>query len=387
MELLFLISIILFFGIFLSYVLRLFQLPEVIGYIIAGFIIGPSILGVLSNNDINNLDILNTIALSLISFLVGSEFKFSYVKKLGSRPFIISLVCSIFTMFIVTLCLYLSGSSISFSLVMGAIASATAPAAIILIIKQYKAKGELTDTVLSVIAIEDIVSVLIFGFTIVIAKYLDCGETSVDSIMTPFIEIGVSLFLGIVFGMFLSISSKILKTKGNILSVVLIIIFLSILISNYAGMSSILICMITGTVFINLNNRNKSDKVLEMVDFITSPFIIIFFVLSGASFDFKVLPVVGLSVSVFILARTFGKVVGTYLGVKLSKGSTKLKKYLGFSLLSQTGIAIGLALVAAEAFKEESASLIAVTIVTSVIFDIIGTISTKISLKKAKEIR
>ena len=387
MEILFNLSIIFIFGLLIGHALKMIKLPEVMGYLIAGIVIGPYVLNLVTFDSLNSMELFSTIALSFVSFLIGAEFKWNYVKRLGKKPFIIGLTCSLFTMFTVTGCLYLSGSALSFALIMGAIAAATAPAAIMMIVKEYKARGEVTDTMLSVIAIDDVISVIIFGFTIVIAQYLESGNATLSGILAPFSEIGISLIMGTVLGLFLGITAKLFKTKNNIICLILVTVFTAILISDYAGMSSLLMCMITGMVFVNAYNRIFTDKVLDVMDGIASPLMIIFFVISGASLDFKLLPEIGVIGLIFILARAFGKIFGAYLGATIGGSSKNVRKYLGPTLLSETGIAIGLALFAKELFPNDGETLIAITIASSFIFDVIGPFLVKISLKKAGEIK
>lgn len=387
MEILFDLSIIFIFGLLIGQVLKKVKLPEVMGYLIAGIVIGPYVLDLVTIDSLNSMELFSTIALSFVSFLIGAEFKWNYVKRLGKKPFIIGLTCSLFTMFVVTVCLYLAGTTMSFALIMGAIASATAPVAIMMIVKEYRSRGELTDTMLSVIAIDDVISVIIFGFTIVIAQYLESGSATLEGIMQPFSEIGISLIMGTVLGLFLGVTAKLFKTRNNIICMILVTVFTAILIADYAKIPSILMCMITGMVFVNAYNRNFTDKVLDVMDDISSPLMIIFFVISGASLDFKVLPAVGVIGIIFILSRTFGKIFGAYLGATIGKSSNNVKKYLGPTLLSETGIAIGLALLAKEVFPNDGETLIAITIAASFIFDMIGPFLVKLSLKKAGEIK
>lgn len=386
MEIILGLCIIFIFGLLLGFVFKLIRLPSVMGYLIAGIIIGPSVLNLITANNIDNMELFSTIALSFISFLIGAEFKWSYVKRLGSRPFIIGFICSLFTMFVVVVCLYLAGCTISFSLIMGAIAAATAPASIMMVVKEYKAKGEVTSTMLSVIAIDDVLSVIIFGFTLVIAKYFESSNITLIGLLDPFAEIAVSLVIGTVLGLFLGVTAKILKTKNNIICLILITVFIALILADYAGMSSLLMCMIMGMVFVNAYHRSFTDKVLDIMDNVSAPLMIVFFVISGASLDFKVLPVIGLIGIVFILSRAFGKIVGAYIGAKVSRSSKNVCNYLGPTLLSETGIAIGLALLAKGIFKTDGENLIAITVASSFIFDMVGPFLVKFSLKKSGEI-
>jgi Kef-type K+ transport system membrane component KefB len=387
MVILFELCVVFAFGLSFGLLARLFKLPEVMGYLISGIIIGPFVLNLVTSSGISDMNLFSTIALSFVSFLIGAEFKWNYIKRLGSKPFIIGITSSLFTLSLVTMCLLFAGCTPSFSVIMGAIASATAPAAIMMIVKEYKSKGEFTNTMLSVIAIDDFISVIIFGFTLVIAQYLDSGSASISGILAPFTEIVVSIIIGTILGLFLGITSKLFKTENSIICLILITVFTAILIADYAKISSLLMCMITGVIFVNAYNRTFTDKVLDIMDHVSAPLMLIFFVISGTSLDFSVLPEVGVIGLIYILARAMGKIFGAFAGAKIAKGSSNVIKYLGSTLLSQTGLAIGLALLAKETFPNIGNNLITITIASSFIFDMVGPFLVKFSLKKAGDIK
>ena len=235
MEILFVICFIFFFGVLFGHIAKKFGFPEVTGYLVSGILIGPSVLTILNLKMVDNMGIFSTIALAFISFMIGAEFKLKHVKKLGIKPFTIAIFCSIFTMFFVTLCLMAFKVEFSVALILGAIASSTAPAAIMMIVKEYKARGELTNNMLSVIAIDDIISIFIFGFTLVIAQYSQI--TSLSAILEPFKEIIISLIIGILMGLLLGTTTKIFKTHLNATCLIIANIFAIILLCNIASIS------------------------------------------------------------------------------------------------------------------------------------------------------
>ncbi|MEG0908830.1 MAG: cation:proton antiporter [Bacilli bacterium] len=385
MIILFTICAIFIFGVITGTLVKKIGFPEVTGYLIAGILIGPSVFQILNNNMIDKMDIFSNIALSFISFMIGAEFKWRYVKKLGIKPFIIASICSLLTLFLVTVSLLLFGCSYGFSLVMGAIASSTAPAAIMMIVKEYKAKGELTKVMLSVIAIDDVISLFIFGFALSIAKFLNVPGASLMGIMEPFKEMALSLVIGGVIGLLLGISTKLFKTHLNALCMVIAHVFAIILISNSLDISPLLMCMITGIVFVNIFKHDTTELVLKTMDSLSAPILIIFFVISGASLDFSKMKSALLITIIFILSRTVGKVLGAIMGGKLSKSSPVITNLLGPTLLSQTGLAIGLAIVASKIFPSNK-DLMTIVIASSFFFDMIGPILTKEMLKKAGDI-
>lgn len=387
MNILFLLGVILLSGLIFGGLFKLIKLPEVTGYLIAGIVIGPYVLNLINFKEIASLETFSTIALSFISFSIGAEFKLKYLKKLGIKPFIIGIMASFLTMAFVSYTFLFLGLSPSFSIILGAIASSTAPASIMMIVKEYKARGELTNTMLSVIAIDDVISIVIFGFSICLAEYLNSNNTSLIGLLSPFKEIGLSLIIGVITGLLLGISSKLLKSNSNIIALIIVFIFGSIVISDYYHISSLLVCMIMGCVFINAYNHKITLKILDLIDYISPPICIIFFVLSGSSLDFSLIPTIGFIGMIYIIMRTLGKILGSMLGAKLVNSPKKVYKYLGPTLLSQTGLAIGLAIEAVDTIPNESKTLIAIIVASSFLFDLIGPIITKCMLKKSGEIK
>lgn len=386
MEVLVSVAIILFFGLIFGKLIKYIKLPEVTGYLLAGIVIGPCVLKFISFEQINYLETFSTIALAFISFLIGVEFKWKYVKKLGKKPFIIGIIASLFTMVLVGYGTLLLGFSPSFALILGAIASSTAPAAILMIVKEYKAKGEVTNTMLSVVAIDDIISIVLFGFALAVAEYTNNSD-SLISLLNPFKEIILSIAIGSIIGLLLGFISKLFKNSTDIISFIIVFLFAMIIICDFVAISPLLTAMVMGIVFINAFDHKTTEKVLDMIDYISPPILIIFFVLSGASLDFKMLPSIGIIGIAFIILRSIGKILGTLLGAKIVNSTPKVTRYLGLTLLSQTGLAIGLATMGANVLKSEATILMTIIIASSFIFDIFSPILVKISLKKVKEIR
>lgn len=375
------------FGLLFGKIARQLKLPVVIGYLLAGILVGPNVLNLVNTATVSSMELFTTIALSFVSFEIGAGSKWSYIKRLGKKPFIIGIVCSLFTMMLVTFVLLALGNNIAFSLLLGAIASSTAPAAIMMVVHEYRAKGVLTDTILGVIGVDDILSIIMFGLVLVIAEDIELGLTTSLGLLTPFVDIFISLIVGGILGLTLGLSSKLFKQKSNIICLILTHIFISILIGYYADMSSLLICTVMGTVFINAYNRRYTERVLDLLDYISSPMMIVFFVLSGASLSFDVIPNIGFLGIIYIFTRAFGKIVGAFIGCKLAKESKEVTKNLGPSLLSQTGLAIGLAVIAKGALKDDGNMIMTIVVASSFIFDLLGPYIIKRCLKKAGDIR
>ena len=382
MEVLISVATILFFGTIFGKLIKLFKLPEVTGYLLSGLLIGPYILNLVSLDDIYILEPLTIIALTFISFLVGAELKWKYVKKLGSKPFVIGLITSLCALFLVTIGCILLGYDYKVSLLLGAIATSAAPSSVLMIVKEYQARGELTKTMLSVIAISDILSVVLFGICLALVKE---NTSIVLSLLEPLKEIIFSLLVGGILGYTIGYLSRYLQKHGDIITLIIIAIFVNILFCDLIGISQLLSAMIMGIIFINSFNSHITDKVLDVIDDISTPLLIIFFVLSTASLDFNTLPSIWLIGLVYIILRIVGKIIGNFIGSKITKESKNITKYLGLTLLSQTGIAIGLATLAANII-DNGKLLVAVVLASSFIYDIICPLLVKYVLKKAQEI-
>lgn len=380
------ISLVLLAGLFVSGLLKKTKLPEVTGYILTGILIGPCLLKIVSFSDIDNLSLFSVVALAYISFLIGAEFKFKHVKKLGLRPFIIGFTTSLSTLAIVSIACILCGVNLPIALVLGAIAASTAPASIMMIVKEYKAKGEMTSNIISIIGINDVISIIIFGFTMVIAKYLNGDTITIIGLLEPFREILISLVLGLSLGLLLGISAKWFEKGSSIICFILAYIFLSIIVCDYYGISSLLTCMVMGTTFVNFTNLKVMNKTLDLINYISSPLMVIFFVISGASLNINLIPSIALVLLVYIVSRFIGKIVGSIIGNEIANSPSNMKKYLGFTLLSQTGLAIGLAITSYEVLGSDFKVIVTIIIASSFVFDLICPILTKKVLRKVGEI-
>ena len=383
MEILVVICLIFFFGVVMGFVAKKLGFPEITGYLVAGILLGPNILTILDFKMVEEMNIFSTIALTFISFSIGCEFKYKYVKRLGIKPLIISLLTSLTTMLLVTIVLLIAKCSFPIAITLGAIASATAPAAIMYVVKEYKAHGELTKNMLSVIAIDDIISIFIFGITIVVAEFgLNAG---IQGFLEPIRELVLSLSIGSLLGIFLGITTKIFSNHLNSICLVIVNVLFLILVCHVLEMSPLLMAMINGIAFINFFDNRLTRRILEITDEVSSPIILIFFIISGANLNFSEMGGALAITGLYILARTLGKIIGSKIGAVASKADEKIYKYLGPTLLSQTGLAVGLAIIATETLPN-SKIIMTVIIASSFVFDMIGPLILKGILKKAKEI-
>jgi Kef-type K+ transport system membrane component KefB len=399
-NLLYYIGIIILTGLLFGKVAKYFKLPNVTGYILGGLIISPSIMGHLGVNIVPNniaeiLTPISEIALGFIAFTIGTEFQLSYFKKVGMKPIVIAFFESFFAVVFIFVVLLLFKVEIGFAIVLASIGAATAPAATLMVIKQYKAKGKVTETLMSVVAIDDATAMIFFGIAIAISKALGSASTNITwTIFKPIIEVVVSLGIGFVVGLIITLLLKWFTGRSNRVSVVTAFLLITVSISSIFtyfqvpfDFSSLLSCMMAGAVLTNLSSERKTSSILELIDRFTPPIMISFFVLSGINLELSVLKTVGIIGIIYIVMRVIGKWTGAWLGGKITKASPEVQKYLGFSLIPQAGVAIGLSLVARSVLEPiQAAQLTAVILSATLIYELIGPLITKISLQKAGEI-
>jgi len=386
MNILFYLALILFSGLIFGRLVKFIKLPNVTGYLIAGLIIGPYILNLFPKNIVTDFELISEMALAFIAFSIGSEFKLSYLKRVGLTPIIIAIFEGLTATVLVTGVLVIFGFDIQISLLLGTIAAATAPAATIMVVKQYKAKGPVTETLLSVVALDDAVALIAFGFSMAIVNSMQHpGEGSaIMTVILPLIEIIGSIVLGIILGLLFNIPLRFFKKDSNRLIIVVGFIFLGSAIASMLGLSSLLLCMSMGTALINTSKSGES--IFKIVDNITAPIFLMFFVVSGAELDITILPSIGLIGILYVVFRVIGKISGAYIGSTLIKAPETVKKYIGFTLIPQAGVAIGLSLTASQTLPEYGKTIRAVILCATLVYELIGPAMTKIGLKKAGEI-
>lgn len=383
---LFYLALILFTGLILGRAVKFIKLPNVTGYLIAGLIIGPYCLNLIPLNLVTELELVSEIALAFIAFSIGSEFKLSYLKKVGITPVIIAIFEALTATILVAVVLSIFGFSIEISLLLGAIASATAPAATIMVVKQYRAKGPVTETLLSVVALDDAVALIAFGFSMALVNALQHpGQNSaIMSVILPLAEIIGSIVLGFILGFLFKIPLKFFKKDSNRTIITTAFVFLGSSLANLFGLSPLLLCMSMGAVLVNISE--SSHSIFRLVDNITPPIFLMFFVVSGAELNISILPKIGLLGVLYIITRVIGKISGASLGAILMKAPPTVKKYIGLTLIPQAGVAIGLSLIAAQTLPELGQTIRAVILCATLIYELIGPAITKMGLKKAGEI-
>lgn len=379
------LGLMIFVGMALGRLVKKIKLPNVTGYLLAGLLLGPSILGLLSEEFLSGITVISDAALGFIAFSIGNEFKISYFKRVGATPIIIACLESFFAVAFVTVALMLAGCSTTFSLVLGSIAAATAPAATIMVIKQYKAKGPVTETLLSVVAIDDATALIMYSISIAAATALSGGNATVkELVLKPVIEIGGALVVGAILGFLFLLPMKAFKKDGNRLSLIIAFIFVGLGLSQLCGFSSLLLCMAMGAVVANFSP--DVNQIMKLSDRITPPIFMLFFVASGADLKLSVLPAVGLVGVIYIVVRVVGKMFGASLGAIVCKADKNIRKYLGPALVPQAGVAIGLSLAASSVVPEHASEIRTVILCGTLIYELVGPVIAKTCLKKAGEI-
>lgn len=417
------VAIVLIVGVLSTRLMKVLKLPNVTGYILTGILVGPFVLGFFFNNFtyenikegivntyVQRINWVSTVALGFIAFSIGSSFKISVLKALGKRVVIITIfeaVCaSLFVFIALLIAHFIVPNVVSWQLVLtlSAIASATAPAATLMIIKQYNAKGNLVNTLLPVVALDDAAALILFAILFQLATGISGGEISVyKMLLKPLIEIAISLGFGAVLGFFIAFINRFFKSRNNKLVLCIFTVFASLgiyMLFKYPQLggfelSSLLMCMVAGLIYTNF--AKEVNPTLDLLERFTSPMYMVFFIISGASLDLTVFfskngGIVVLIAFIYVVFRVLGKYLGALTGSSITKSEDKVKKYLGLTLIPQAGVAIGLATTANALFNndpatQEAASLIlAIILASTLVYELIGPLVSKYALTKAGEI-
>lgn len=395
-------------GLLMSRAAKLVNLPAVTAYLIAGLLIGPFCIGRIgipgigfqTLSSVSAMDIISQTALGFIAFAIGNEFRLKDLKTMGRAALTVGIVQAVITTALVDVALislhFIAPSVISLSsaITLGAIAAATAPAATLMVVRQYKAEGPLTKLLLMVVAIDDAVGLVLFSVSFGIASALETGAISIISVLLePVIEIGASVVLGALAGLALHWLERYFHSRSKRLSLAVAFVLLTVGFSQkrfdiggvHVGFSLLLVCMVTGTVFCNI--CETSEELMARIERWTAPLNMLFFILSGAELNLKVLssPLVILVGVVYIAFRSCGKIGGAYLSCRMEKTTPLIQKYLGITLLPQAGVALGMALTAST--LADGTMVRSVVLFSVLIYELVGPTLTKWSLLKAGEIK
>lgn len=401
------ISIALLTGLLLSRLAKKINLPAVTAYLVAGILIGPFVLGALNvpgigitHEQLAGFSIISDVALGFIAFSMGNEFRIEQLKKIGKKATIIGIFQALVTtvvvdIFLISLHFIMPDKfSLSAAIVLGAIATATAPAATLMVVKQYKAKGPVTDILLPVVAIDDAVGLVVFAISFGVAKSISLGNFDLLSIvLEPILEIIFSLGLGLIMGALFSFVERFFHSRSKRMAISVTFVLMTVALSLlkfeicgiHIGFSSLLACMMLGTVF--CNTCDFSEELMHRADRWMAPILILFFVISGAELELSVFSegsvlIIGL---IYILSRSIGKYFGANISARVTKCDKNIIKYLGITLLPQAGVALGMAMKAVE-LGPEGNIVRNITLFAVLIYEIIGPFLTKVALTKAGDI-
>ncbi len=387
MNLLLKISIVLLVGVIGGKVARKLNLPNVSGYLVAGLFLGPSFIKLVSGQDIESYTPINELALAIIAFSIGSEFLIKDMLKLGKSIVIITLAEVVGAVFIVfTLMYYIFNQPFAFSIVIASMSAATAPAATLLVIKQYKAYGPLTKTILPVVALDDVFGIIAFGIAMSLATLTSGQETFsiFRMIIDPLVEISGSIILGLIAGALLVFAAKKSRGRDELQLITLVAIGISTGLSNLLGLSPLLTCIVMGAALVNLKRNSK--RVFDSVNGFVSPVYVLFFTLAGASLDLSILFGVGMLGIAYVIARATGKMLGSWAGAKSVKADPAVTKNLGYALFPQGGISIGLLVIVRQQLPEYAASISTIIMFSVLIYEVTGPIFAKLAIQRAGEI-
>lgn len=408
-KILFSLSIALFAGLLLSRLAKLAKLPAVTAYLVAGILVGPFCLGAFGVEGLGfteldmfskKFSIISDVALGFIAFSIGNEFRMSELKHIGKNATIIGIFQAVFTTLVVDSALIglhfiiPEQFPIEAAIILGAVASATAPAATLMVVKQYKAKGPVTSTLLPVVALDDAVGLVLFSVSFGIANAISHEASALSIIIEPILEVILSIGLGALMGLIFTFIERFFHSRSKRLSVSVAFVFLTVAISMldfhigsiHVAFSPLLSCMMLGTIFCNI--CDFSAELMDRLDRWTGPIFILFFVLSGAELELSVFAdgiilLIGLT---YIVFRCTGKYFGARISADISHAEPNIRKYLGITLFPQAGVALGMALKASSFGGEIGHTVANITLFSVLIYELVGPFLTKLSLQKAGEI-
>ena len=380
------LSLAMVVALLMTRVTRLVRLPNVTAYLIAGVLIGPGVLNLLNSDSIGTLSVLTSVSLGFIAFSIGDEFKLSTLKQIGSQAMIITLFEALGAIVLVDCITVALGFPPAMCITLGALAASTAPAATLMVVRQYKADGPLTRMLLPVVAADDAIGLIAYSISINVAIALAQHESLniVSTFLIPLVQIAVALLSGALIGFAAALSHRFFRSHTNRMSIAIAGVFACTALADQFGLSSLLMCMAMGAVYVNL--RDDAERVLGCVDDWTYPLFMLFFVISGASLDLGSLPKVGLLGLVYIVTRFGGKWVGSYLGSTLTHQPDVIRQNIGFALMPQAGVAIGMATLAAAQLPGYGTQVQTVILAGTLVYELIGLLSAKFALSRAHEI-
>lgn len=393
------VGVAVFIGLFAGKGVRHLRLPSIIGFMLVGLALGPSLLGMIDVTLQENLGFITDIALAFVAISIGLELNLAAIRKQGKGLTAIILTESFAAFIIVTLAIYLLSGHLPLALIFGALAPASAPAGTVAVIQEYKARGPLTRTLYAVVGFDDGLGIIIFGFASAIATAILTAGNGGEAvgiahlIGEPLLEVILSFVLGALVAFIYCLLVRRLENSRDIMILTFGTVLISAGLSQLVGASIILTNMVVGAVAVNTQPTQVVRKIRDRIAELLPLLFVLFFVLAGANLHVAALPSLGLIGIVYMVSRSFGLVSGSWLGATMGRAERSIRRYLGMGILSQAGVAIGLALSVKQEFQAlgpegaEIGTIVITTVTaTSIIFEVVGPILAKIGLKRAGEI-
>jgi NhaP-type Na+/H+ or K+/H+ antiporter len=400
------VAVLIVFGLLGGKLISLLKFPRVTGYILIGILIGPSVLKLLSLEMVHSFQIIRQVAIGFIGYTIGLELRFSKLKKTGKQVTIITIAQALSTAILVGLAVYafltITGQSyaLTYALILGAIATATAPGPIVAVVKSYRTKGPVTDVLLPLVALDDAIGIMLFAVMLSFGTSLlsTTGSVSVaHMLLDPFLEIVLSIGFGALIGLIVTlIAKRFNRESDNFLMMVIIgFVFMGIGIGNAVHASAILLPMTIGVFLTNSIDEKYEHRLTKTTDLFTAPILLAFFTIAGAELELSLLAQIGLLGVIYLVVRVLGKVSGAHYSAKLLKAPPTVVKYLGFTLIPQAGVAIDMALTTKLRFEtteslldfaEVGAVIMTIVLAATVVYEVFGLIVVKSALSRAGEI-
>ncbi|MFC2061266.1 cation:proton antiporter [Elusimicrobiota bacterium] len=384
------LGLILLLGLIASALIRKIKMPAITAYLVLGIVIGPAVLNIISEKIIISSGLISNVVLSFIAFSIGQNFSKKRFSEIGNSVVLITIAQGLGAALAVGAAIYfLTNSTMFVVLALAAIAPATAPAAVVMVVREYKAKGRFTDTLLGVVALDDALGLIFFALLLAVLKSIMVlqGEfipSALWGIYNGLIEVAGAIVLGGVLGLILSLFSKYVNKSTELLIYTLGFVLFNAGLSLYLGFSVLLSSMAMAAVLVNI--VEAPFRFFDSIRSIDSPFYLLFFVLAGANLEFNMLKVMGVIGGIYIIARLVGKILGVFIGAQIAGSSSKIKNYLGIGLAPQAGVALGMALIVSSVFPKEGKLVMSIIVATTVIYEIFGPLLTKVALHAAGEI-
>ena len=380
------LSVMLLAGFLVTRLTKLCKFPNVTGYIIAGILIGPSLLGAVPQTLIGNMSFVSDIALAFIAFGVGKFFKLDVLKATGKSTVVITLFESMLPGILVFLMsFFIFGMDLGFSLVLGAISTATAPASTMMTINQYHARGHFVDTLLQTVALDDAVCLLVFSVAAAVASSTENGSVAFWDIALPILYNIAALIVGALCGFILSKLLTPARSKDNRLILAVAMLLGISGVCSAVGISPLLSCMVFGAVYINLTS---DSEIFHQINGFTPPIFSLFFIVSGMNLDLNALKTFGLLGFAYFIIRIVGKYIGAFAGCAVMNESKNTRNYLGFALIPQAGVAIGLAFLGSRLLPAEMGQLLlTVILASSVLYELVGPVCAKFAILRSGSVK